>query len=65
MLGRVRHEYIRRQYGIHNYEGPVDFLEQYGRKIGKLLKGGEPDIAWGELSHRASEVREWVGVRDI
>ena len=44
LLSRVRPEYIQRQYGVASYDGPVDFLEQYGRKIGKLLKGGEPDI---------------------
>jgi len=31
--------------GIFKYENHVDFLEQLARKSGRLLKGGEPDIA--------------------
>lgn len=44
ILGRVRHEYIKRTYGIREWKDPVDFLEQLGRKTGKLLKRGEPDL---------------------
>ncbi|CAO3595952.1 unnamed protein product [Absidia cylindrospora] len=44
ILGRVRHEYIKRTYGIRDWKDPVDFLEQLGRKTGKLLKRGEPDL---------------------
>ncbi|KAI8096430.1 NUC091 domain-containing protein [Halteromyces radiatus] len=44
ILQRVRHEYIKRTYGIRDWKDPIDFLEQLGRKTGKLLKRGEPDI---------------------
>ncbi len=43
LLQRVRKEYITRTYGIGEWEDAIDFLEQYARKIGKLLKGCEPD----------------------
>jgi nuclear GTP-binding protein len=42
-MQRVRKEYLTRTYGIAEWESPIDFLEQYARKIGKLLKGSEPD----------------------
>ncbi|EOD36669.1 hypothetical protein EMIHUDRAFT_51731, partial [Emiliania huxleyi CCMP1516] len=42
VLRRVKPEYVRRTYDA--WDSPTDFLEQYGRRIGKLLKGGEPDI---------------------
>ena len=44
LLGRVRKEYIQRTYGIAEWEDAHDFLEQHARKIGKLLKGCEPDV---------------------
>ncbi|KAI8344222.1 NUC091 domain-containing protein [Chlamydoabsidia padenii] len=44
ILNRVRHEYIKRTYGIRDWKDPVDFLEQLARKTGKLLKRGEPDV---------------------
>lgn len=34
---------MRRTYDLTSWSSPTDFLEQYGRRIGKLLKGGEPD----------------------
>lgn len=43
VLRRVKIEYLRRTYGVMQWTDAVDFLEQYGRKIGKLVKGGEPD----------------------
>ena len=43
LLERVKPEYISRTYGVHTWDDSSDFLEQYGRKIGKLLKGGEAD----------------------
>eukprot|EP01006_Ploeotia_vitrea_P035648 TRINITY_DN65915_c6_g2_i1.p1 TRINITY_DN65915_c6_g2~~TRINITY_DN65915_c6_g2_i1.p1 ORF type:complete len:748 (+),score=462.52 TRINITY_DN65915_c6_g2_i1:94-2244(+) len=44
VLERVRREYIRNVYNISTWKDPLDFLTQYARKIGKLLKGGEPDF---------------------
>lgn len=43
VLQRVRSEYIVKTYGIAKWESHVDFLEQYAKKTGKLLKGAEPD----------------------
>ncbi|CAO3634962.1 unnamed protein product [Mucor hiemalis] len=44
ILERVRHEYLKRTYGLQGWEDSVDFLEQIARKTGKLLKKGEPDV---------------------
>ena len=43
VLARVKPEYIQKHYGLLQWEDATDFLEQYARKIGKLLKGAEPD----------------------
>ena len=43
LLARVKKEYIQRTYGVLEWSSADDFLEQYGRKIGKLRTGGEPD----------------------
>ncbi|KAI8069998.1 NUC091 domain-containing protein [Gongronella butleri] len=44
ILERVRHEYLRRTYGIRDWRDATDFLEQLARKHGKLLKRAEPDL---------------------
>lgn len=44
ILERVRHEYLKRTYGLQGWENATDFLEQIAKKTGKLLKKGEPDI---------------------
>lgn len=44
VLERVRHEYIAKTYKIDKWESSVDFLEQLGKKSGKLRKGGDADI---------------------
>jgi nuclear GTP-binding protein len=38
VLSRVKPEYIKQTYGIHNWEDHVDFLEQLSKKSGRLLK---------------------------
>ena len=43
VLKRVRKEYLAKTYNILEYEGHVDFLEQLAKKMGKLMKGAEPD----------------------
>ena len=43
LLDRVRHEYIRRTYGIQEWSDTDHFLEQLAQQRGKLNKGGEPD----------------------
>uniref|UniRef100_A0A224YWR9 Nucleolar GTP-binding protein 2 n=1 Tax=Rhipicephalus zambeziensis TaxID=60191 RepID=A0A224YWR9_9ACAR len=45
VLDRVRPEYIVKTYKIDTWDSPEDFLERLGRRSGKLLKGGEPDIS--------------------
>uniref|UniRef100_A0A7G3AR27 Nucleolar GTP-binding protein 2 n=1 Tax=Lutzomyia longipalpis TaxID=7200 RepID=A0A7G3AR27_LUTLO len=45
VLKRVRREYIGRMYRVSDWEDTQNFLEQVAKKTGKLLKGGEPDIA--------------------
>eukprot|EP00158_Paraphelidium_tribonemae_P005789 Partr_v1_DN27524_c2_g1_i1_m30801 putative nucleolar gtp-binding protein len=44
VLSRVRDEYIRRTYGIQEWEDHIDFLTQLAKKSGKLHKGAEPDL---------------------
>ncbi|KAI8821630.1 NUC091 domain-containing protein [Fimicolochytrium jonesii] len=44
VLERVRPEYMRRTYGVREWEDSVDFLSQVARSSGKLLKGGEADL---------------------
>jgi nuclear GTP-binding protein len=44
ILERVRHEYLKRTYGLQGWTDHTDFLEQIARKTGKLLKKGEPDV---------------------
>ncbi|XP_035207358.1 nucleolar GTP-binding protein 2-like [Stegodyphus dumicola] len=45
VLERVKKEYLQKTYKVESWTDPVDFLEQYARRSGKLLKGGEPDIS--------------------
>lgn len=44
VLKRVRKEYLAKTYNIVEYANHIDFLEQLSKKMGKLLKGAEPDI---------------------
>ena len=44
VLERVREEYLHALYGTTHTE-PELFLEELARKTGRLLKGGEPDLA--------------------
>ena len=44
VLARVKREYVVRTYGVAAWEDTTDFLEQYARMTGKLLKGGEYDL---------------------
>lgn len=44
VLKRVRKEYVAKTYNVVQYENHIDFLEQLAKKMGKLLKGAEPDI---------------------
>lgn len=44
VLKRIRKEYLVKTYQIFEYESHIDFLEQLAKKMGKLMKGAEPDI---------------------
>lgn len=44
VLQRVRKEYLAKTYHITEWVDHVDFLEQMGKRSGRLLKGGDPDI---------------------
>jgi len=44
VLGRVKKDYLRKTYNIDDWEDPTDFLTQFAKKYGRLLKGGEPDL---------------------
>uniref|UniRef100_A0A1I8H455 Nucleolar GTP-binding protein 2 n=2 Tax=Macrostomum lignano TaxID=282301 RepID=A0A1I8H455_9PLAT len=45
VLARVRPEHLARQYSVSDWTDTEGFLEQLARQAGKLLKGGEPDLA--------------------
>ncbi|KAI3928099.1 hypothetical protein MKW98_023700 [Papaver atlanticum] len=45
VLKRVKKEHLQRAYKIKNWVDQEDFLIQLCRISGKLLKGGEPDMA--------------------
>ncbi|EST06423.1 GTP binding domain protein [Kalmanozyma brasiliensis GHG001] len=44
LLSRVKPEYIRRTYSLEKWSNSEDFLGQIAKRMGKLLKGGEPDL---------------------
>lgn len=44
ILDRVKPEYITSTYGVASWEDTTDFLSQYAKNTGKLLKGAEPDL---------------------
>ena len=45
LLLRTKPEYIERLYGIASWADHRDFLVQFARRSGKLLRGAEPDTA--------------------
>ncbi|WFD27127.1 GTPase required for pre-60S ribosomal subunit nuclear export and maturation [Malassezia nana] len=44
LLSRVKPEYIKRTYQLTSWKNADDFLAQLSTRMGKLLKGGEPDV---------------------
>lgn len=44
VLKRIRKEYLVKTYNVSEFTNHIDFLEQLSKKMGKLLKGAEPDI---------------------
>ncbi|KAI5061458.1 hypothetical protein GOP47_0023963 [Adiantum capillus-veneris] len=45
VLSRVKREYLTRAYKVKHWTDDEDFLTQLCKLTGKLLKGGEPDVA--------------------
>ncbi|GIY45762.1 nucleolar GTP-binding protein 2 [Caerostris darwini] len=45
LMSRVKKEYLVRTYKVADWKDPMDFLEQYAKRTGKLIKGGEADIS--------------------
>ena len=45
VLRRVKREHLQRAYGISTWSSPTDFLDKLAMNSGKLLKGGETDVA--------------------
>lgn len=44
VMERVKKEYLCKAYKIDNWSDATDFLTKIAQRMGKLLKGGEPDI---------------------
>ena len=45
VLKRVKKEYMLKTYKVDDWDSAEEFLEKLATRMGKLLKGGEPDIA--------------------
>ncbi|KAJ9589002.1 hypothetical protein L9F63_017697 [Diploptera punctata] len=45
VLVRVKREYLIKTYKVEEWENSQEFLEKLAARMGKLLKGGEPDIS--------------------
>ncbi|GBM62530.1 Nucleolar GTP-binding protein 2 [Araneus ventricosus] len=45
LMKRVKKEYLAKTYKVADWKDEMDFLEQYARRSGRLIKGGEPDIS--------------------
>lgn len=43
LMSRVKPEYLKQTYEVKSWTDSQDFLGQLARRMGKLLKGGEPD----------------------
>lgn len=44
ILSRVQKKYVERHYSLHDWTDTTDFLTKLALQMGKLLKGGEPDL---------------------
>lgn len=44
MLARLKKEHLFRQYGVSDWEDPLDFMTKLAKKLGKLLPNGEPCV---------------------
>lgn len=44
LMGKVKRHHLERTYELKGWDGYMSFLEMLARKLGRLLKGGEPDV---------------------
>ncbi len=44
IIKKVENKLLRKLYGIEAWTDCDDFLEKVARRLGKLLKGGIPDV---------------------
>lgn len=44
ILSRVQRKYVERHYSIRDWTDVTDFLTKLALQMGKLVKGGEPDL---------------------
>ena len=44
ILSRVQKKYVERHYSLRDWTDCTDFLTQLAIQMGKLIKGGEPDL---------------------
>jgi nuclear GTP-binding protein len=44
VLQRVKKRYLTQAYRVTKWTDATDFLEQLAKRMGKMLKGGEPDL---------------------
>lgn len=44
ILSRVKKEYLTKLYKVENWTDHIDFLTQFAKLSGRLLKGAEPDL---------------------
>lgn len=45
MLARLKKEHLVRQYGVPDWEDPLDFMTKLAKMKGKLLPNGEPCLS--------------------
>ena len=45
LLAKTKPRHVERTYGVQGWKSPNEFLEMLARKGGRLLKGGEADLA--------------------
>ncbi|KAF4527563.1 hypothetical protein B566_EDAN016041, partial [Ephemera danica] len=44
VLEKIRKEYLKKTYKIDDWKDEEEFMENLARRMGRLLKGGEPDF---------------------
>lgn len=70
ILSRVQRKYVERHYSIKSWTDVTDFLTQLAYLMGKLVKGGEPDLnnvsiqVINDFQRVSDDEREREGVRE-